>query len=415
MARPPSAASILRNTKRAERVVETHADIASDMILPNDSQVRGADDKVKIKGFTDGSVLFSEDQKIFEDNSNFFWDNVNKRLGIGTAAPGELLHVSAAGKAAIKAEDITNGVTVVFEANDESNFLGTTSNDSFSIRSNNRNRIFVGTSSLILNSNKDNYDTSIRGDNDTFLLFADASTDRIGIGTATPGYKLDVLGTGTNTARFRSSNNVARLWIHRDTNLGIGSEMANIAFMGDVSGSATIFGEVECSVGSATTQGEICFNTRQDGVVTEQVKIDEDGNLDTKKSRLSEIGGFCIKLTNKSGANSVAGELVNASTGTENAVEQTAIDDLIPMGCFLDSGIADGSEAWIVVGGIAEVLLDDTVAAAIGDWMKVSSNDAGRAESSGTEAPGINHFREIGHCLENGNAGELVKIAMHFN
>ena len=37
MARPPSAESIIRNTKKDERVVETHADVASDMILPNNS------------------------------------------------------------------------------------------------------------------------------------------------------------------------------------------------------------------------------------------------------------------------------------------------------------------------------------------------------------------------------------------
>lgn len=37
MVKPPSAESILRNTKQAERKVETHADIATDMILPNNS------------------------------------------------------------------------------------------------------------------------------------------------------------------------------------------------------------------------------------------------------------------------------------------------------------------------------------------------------------------------------------------
>jgi len=143
--------------------------------------------------------------------------------------------------------------------------------------------------------------------------------------------------------------------------------------------------------------------------------IETVGVYSQSKIKLTPLGGYAIKLTNKTGSNSVAGELVNASSATENAVEQTAINDEIPIGAFLDSGVSDGSEAWIVVSGIAQVLLDDTIAASVGDWMKVSSNDAGRAESSGSEAPEINHFREIGHCLENGNAGELVKIAMHFN
>jgi len=37
MARPPSADSIIRNAKQAERKIETHANIASGMILPNNS------------------------------------------------------------------------------------------------------------------------------------------------------------------------------------------------------------------------------------------------------------------------------------------------------------------------------------------------------------------------------------------
>jgi len=44
-----------------------------------------------------------------------------------------------------------------------------------------------------------------------------------------------------------------------------------------------------------------------------------------------------------------------------------------------------------------------------------SSNTAGYAESSGSEALGVNHFREIGHSLQDGTSGVPVQIAMHFN
>ncbi|HPO68476.1 MAG TPA: tail fiber domain-containing protein [Candidatus Pacearchaeota archaeon] len=47
-----------------------------------------------VNNFTSGSVLFSNtDGTITEDNSNFFWDNTNKRLGIGTKTPSQTLHV----------------------------------------------------------------------------------------------------------------------------------------------------------------------------------------------------------------------------------------------------------------------------------------------------------------------------------
>jgi len=43
---------------------------------------------------TSGSVLFADSaNKLAQNNSNFFWDNSNYRLGIGTTAPSELLHV----------------------------------------------------------------------------------------------------------------------------------------------------------------------------------------------------------------------------------------------------------------------------------------------------------------------------------
>jgi len=42
-------------------------------------------------GFTTGSVVFAgASGELAQDNANFFWDNTNKRLGIGTAAPAPL-------------------------------------------------------------------------------------------------------------------------------------------------------------------------------------------------------------------------------------------------------------------------------------------------------------------------------------
>lgn len=44
-------------------------------------------------GFTAGSVVFQGASQIAEDNGRLFWDNSNKRLGIGTNAPLTVLHV----------------------------------------------------------------------------------------------------------------------------------------------------------------------------------------------------------------------------------------------------------------------------------------------------------------------------------
>ena len=62
-----------------------------------------------IGGFTAGSIIFaSSSGKLTQDNSNFFWDDANNRLGIGTTTPTASLEVIGAGKfsGAVTAERI---------------------------------------------------------------------------------------------------------------------------------------------------------------------------------------------------------------------------------------------------------------------------------------------------------------------
>lgn len=47
-----------------------------------------------VGGFTEGSIIFAdEDGALAEDNDNLFWDNTNKRMGIGIANPEFKLHL----------------------------------------------------------------------------------------------------------------------------------------------------------------------------------------------------------------------------------------------------------------------------------------------------------------------------------
>lgn len=49
--------------------------------------------KFNLPSLTSGSVLFSNGTTIAQDNANFFWDDTNNRLGIGTATPAYLLDI----------------------------------------------------------------------------------------------------------------------------------------------------------------------------------------------------------------------------------------------------------------------------------------------------------------------------------
>jgi len=76
-----------------------------------------------ITSATAGSVLFAGAAGVLaQDNANFFWDDTNNRLGIGTAAPTWALHVKAAGSgvAAGKLETTATDAYTEFEYYDSS-------------------------------------------------------------------------------------------------------------------------------------------------------------------------------------------------------------------------------------------------------------------------------------------------------
>ena len=63
-----------------------------------------------LPSLTSGSVLFSNGTTISQNNSNFFWDNTNARLGIGTVSPTTALTVtgsSQTGSGAVGILDLT--------------------------------------------------------------------------------------------------------------------------------------------------------------------------------------------------------------------------------------------------------------------------------------------------------------------
>ncbi len=132
-----------------------------------------------------------------------------------------------------------------------------------------------------------------------------------------------------------------------------------------------------------------------------------------RKYKTTAIGGFAIRLTNKTGGNTVAGQLVRASAGTDDAFSTVGADSEEPIGVVLDAGIADGSEAWVVEGGIADTLID-AGGCAHGDRM-ITSTTAGSADVWNVGGAIATHFQEIGHCVETRVGAGLARIKLHFN
>lgn len=138
-----------------------------------------------------------------------------------------------------------------------------------------------------------------------------------------------------------------------------------------------------------------------------------DLNLFNNAIKITEIGGIAVKLTNKSGVPSVQGEVVHVDSTTDEAISLETAGDDDPFGVFLDNGIADGEEAWIVIFGKALVKADAN-GFSRADRIVMSVTTDGRVV--GNNAPSVAaHFTEVGHALEDAAANALGKCILHFN
>jgi len=164
---------------------------------------------LKLYGLTSGSIPFAgTDGEITEDNSNLFWDNTNKRLGIGTADPSQRFHVYLSsddtsypfyigdGTYGIQFGNGTNygfAPVVIFDAKDSNDrggwFIGRISPSSDT----GTTPVFVIDSRTTSGSITTRPIFAIENNTDSkFLIDAGGA---VGIGTTTPNSKLQINGS----------------------------------------------------------------------------------------------------------------------------------------------------------------------------------------------------------------------------
>ena len=144
--------------------------------------------------FDGGSVIFNEAGGAFDvrmegdtEANLFIADASADRIGIGTATPATLLHVQGA---ACITGDITSAGDLCFSA--AGGVINFNSGDVTITHS--TNALTFDGGGVVFNEAGGAFDLRIEGDSEANLFIADASTDRIGIGTATPAVELDVEG-----------------------------------------------------------------------------------------------------------------------------------------------------------------------------------------------------------------------------
>lgn len=129
--------------------------------------------------------------------------------------------------------------------------------------------------------------------------------------------------------------------------------------------------------------------------------------------KITPEGGFAVRLTNKSGVVSVKGQIVSHKGTVARAFDLTAVDANHCLGVVYESGIADAAECWVVVSGIAQVLMKN--AATMGHICRIPLNtDDGEAAGYAMDAAqsGTASVYKIGDVLETADAEVLCKVLL---
>lgn len=143
-------------------------------------------------------------------------------------------------------------------------------------------------------------------------------------------------------------------------------------------------------------------------------QIDTDGKVTTPNIMITPDGGLAIRVYNNTGSTLLKGRVVKVDTGIDNGVVLTAVSDPDPVGIvYVD--ILTGQWGWIVVGGYAEVYVDNAGATPREAWIGVSTTTVGQCTSSGVPATATDHFRECGHTVKSRAGPGLVMSIIHFN
>ncbi len=150
------------------------------------------------------------------------------------------------------------------------------------------------------------------------------------------------------------------------------------------------------------------------GVVSYDLFASRGGN---SGSGFTSEGGYYETFVNNTGAESIKGTIVVASSTANNGVSIAPAGSVMPIGVIYEDGVDNNAEVKVVVYGKAQVLLKNGEAATAGYWCGVSVDTAGRMYQVSTSPSTSEHNREIGHSLQSAVSGTnvLSLVQLHFN
>ncbi|RLC37485.1 hypothetical protein DRH27_03840, partial [Candidatus Falkowbacteria bacterium] len=181
--------------------------------------------------FTSGSIVFSNGTALTHDNSNFYWDDTNKHLGIGTTTSSAMLSIKSSADTQFQlaySDTLYADITV-----DSNGYL------TFDTSGGAQSAVLVGTGAsedtgLIFNSDTNDFYMGVDDTTDQFFIGTSTTVGEnialtilangnVGIGSTTPGYILSVAGDSNSTgAWYTNGSDYAEFFYTDDINLEAG-------------------------------------------------------------------------------------------------------------------------------------------------------------------------------------------------
>jgi len=198
--------------------------------------------------FTAGSVVFSNGTALAQDNANFFWDDTNNRLGIGTATPLSKISIGASGNVnyGLSLSGTSSGIYVTLPSssgdainatapNGRAIYASSSENDGIYTRSTQGNGIYAYSrygSAVVAEGTDESYGLSATGytavsgtsigatgyggyfTNTAGGYALVTGAGNVGIGTSTPSYKLQInsgdifINNGENNTIYHAAHNM---------------------------------------------------------------------------------------------------------------------------------------------------------------------------------------------------------------
>lgn len=293
--------------------------IADGTIVDGDINASAAINKTKINGTAitaadTGTVTSTmiADGTIVNADINATAEIAVSKLADGAAR--QLLQTDAAGTGVEWTDnvdipgtlDVTGATTLdgdltipdkIIHAGDTDTTIRFSGADTVAVETAGTERVEFGTTEVVFNDGGENYDFRIEGDTNVNLLFVDASTDRVGIGSSAPD---DLLHLSADNTLVGSDWSLAKNLIRiedTDTNQAIGQVSGGIVFEGNDSnaGAAGVQAVITANADSSSGGGQLRFhtapaNTTLSGSEDPRLIIDGNGRLLAGTSTSTPLG-----------------------------------------------------------------------------------------------------------------------------